>query len=139
VPASWSITAARNIPRVAVSLPGVVLAIQFVIAKTWFSSTFWRVYFAIFLVGLIVSATASGHIGWLSPPITVGYLVAITLLVVIPALSDGCGWTSWVSVGAGKSVGLGRRVSRQDQCRRSTTQAATDSARRAHHPHARLA
>lgn len=101
---SLSIAVARPYPRVAVALPGIVLALQILVAQTRFSSTSWPVYFAIFLVCLIVSANARGRIRWLSLPITAGYVVVITMLMVVPALSDGHGWTSWVGVSGGNSV-----------------------------------
>ncbi|HWU46794.1 MAG TPA: histidine kinase [Humibacter sp.] len=97
-----SIAVARQYPRVAVALPGVVLAIQLIGIPTRFSSTTWPVYLAVPVTFLIVSATADGRTRWLFLPIATGYVAAITTLMTVPALSQDNGWTSWV--GAGISV-----------------------------------
>ncbi|TFD07012.1 hypothetical protein E3T29_08350 [Cryobacterium sp. TMT1-66-1] len=94
-----SIAVARNYPRVAIALPGVVLAIQLFGIPTRFSSTSWPVYFAVLLTCLIVSATAEGRIRWLSLPIASVYVAVITTLMTVPTLSNGYGWTSWVGGG----------------------------------------
>ena len=94
-----SIAVARTYPRVAVALPGVVLAIQLFAIPTRFSSTTWPVYFAVLITCLIVSATADRRIRWLSLPIAAVYVAVITTLMTVPALSDGYGWTSWVGAG----------------------------------------
>ncbi|TFD25084.1 sensor histidine kinase [Cryobacterium lyxosi] len=94
-----SIAVARTYPRVAVALPGVVLAIQLFAIPTRFSSTTWPVYFAVLITCLIVSATADRRIRWLSLPIASVYVVVITTLMTVPTLSDGYGWTSWVGAG----------------------------------------
>ena len=94
-----SIAVARSYPRVAVALPGVVLAIQLFGIPTRFGSTTWPVYFAVLVTCLIVSATADRRIRWLSLPIAAVYVAVITTLMTVPALSDGYGWASWVGLG----------------------------------------
>ncbi|WP_158603888.1 sensor histidine kinase [Cryobacterium tepidiphilum] len=94
-----SIAVARSFPRLAVALPGVLLATQLFVIPTRFGSTTWPVYFAVPLTCLIVSAMAGGRIRWLSLPIAVVYVAAITTLMTVPPLSDGYGWTAWVGVG----------------------------------------
>lgn len=90
-----SIAIARHFPRVAVALPGVVLAVQLFAFPARFGDTTWPVYFAVPVTCMIVSATASGRTRWLSLPLTAAYVTAIATLMSVPALSDGYGWTAW--------------------------------------------
>ncbi|WP_051973686.1 histidine kinase [Cryobacterium sp. MLB-32] len=102
-----SIAVAAHYPRVAVALPGVVLAIQLFGIPARFGSTTWPVYFAVLLTCLIVSATADRRIRWLSLPIVAGYVVVITTLMTVPALSNGDVWTSWVGAGNSRANVVG--------------------------------
>lgn len=100
-----SIAVARRYPRLAVTLPGVVLAIQLFAIPTRYSSTTWPVYFAILFTCLIVSANANGRIRWLALPLMGTYTVVVTVLLTVPGLSDGYGWGSWTGQGQ-QGVGI---------------------------------
>lgn len=97
-----SIAIARQCPRVAIALPGVVLAVQLFAIPARFGDTTWPVYFAVPVTCMIVSATAGGRTRWLALPITAAYVTAIATMMTVPALSDGYGWTAWA--GDGTSV-----------------------------------
>ncbi len=99
-----SIALSRQYPRVAVALPGVVLAIQLVFIPTRYSSTTWPVYLGLLLTCSIVSASASRRIRWLALPIMGGYTLVVATLMTVPALSDGYGWTSWAGPGISVSA-----------------------------------
>lgn len=104
---SGSIALARWRPRIALTLGAALLVCQLIVVSARFSSTSWPVYAALLLVCLVVSATATGRVRWLSLPLTGGYAAVAAVLMAIPALSDGYGWASWSGQGASDSTVFG--------------------------------
>jgi signal transduction histidine kinase len=87
---------ARAFPRVAIMLPSAVLVFQLAFPPARYGETTWPVYFGILIACFIVSATANKKTRLLALPVTVAYGVICSMLMGIPALSDGWGWSAWV-------------------------------------------
>jgi signal transduction histidine kinase len=90
-----SIALSRILPRVAIALGAILVVGQLIVPSARFSSTSWPVYAGLLLTCLVVSASATGRIRWLALPLTAAYALSAAVLMTVPALSDGYGWTSW--------------------------------------------
>jgi len=90
-----SMALSRALPRIALALGGILVVVQLIVPSARFSSTSWPVYAGLLLTCLVVSASATGRIRWLSFPITAIYALGAAVLMTVPVLSDGYGWTSW--------------------------------------------